>query len=213
MSLRTLVFGTFSFVLLWFVGWMAWSIFAARASLPQVFAPHLRSDAWAELTPAQQAMVLRVEDPGFYDHLGVDWSTPGAGASIPERLAEWLFEGSASPGITRAEHALIAAFVITPLTSKEAQLNAYVSAVPLGVRDDVQILGFPMAAEVYFRTPLAALSQNQFARLVALVEDPAEFAMNSDANWERVDRIEALMRGDCAPASASDTRLVACARP
>ena len=212
MSLRTLLFGTFSFVLLWFVGWMAWSVFAARSALPQIFEPHRTSGAWAALTPQQQGMLLSVEDPGFFDHTGLDWSTPGTGKTIPQRLATWMFEGKASPGISPLEHALIAVLVITPLTDKTTQLNAYVSTAPLGTRNDAKITGFAEAAKVYFRTPVEALSTNQFARILALVEDPDEFEMNSEANWQRVEWIEALMAGTCRPLDGADSRLGGCAQ-
>lgn len=212
MSLRTLLFGTFSFLLFWFLGWMAWSIYAARVAAPDAFGPYERSGAWAALTPSQQAMVLAVEDPSFFDHQGLDRTTPGVGATIAQRLAEWLYEGSASPGISRAEHALIAFFVITPLADKTTQLDAYVSVAPLGSRDGNALKGFADAANAYFRTPLRQISDNQFARLLAMAENPQRYAMNSDANWERVRRIEAMMDGDCVPLDARDVHLMGCAR-
>ena len=212
MSLRTLLFGTFSFLVLWFLGWMAWSIYAARTAVPETFAPFAGTGAWSSLTASQQAMVLAVEDPAFFDHQGLDGSTPGVGATIPQRLAEWLFEGSASPGITNAEHALIAFFVITPLVDKSTQLNAYGATAPLGRRDDAPVHGFERAARVYFRSSLGQISDNQFARLIAMVEDPEMYPMNSDANWERVRRIEAMLDGDCAPLGPQDTSLEGCAR-
>lgn len=212
MTLRTLLFGTLSFTLLWFLGWTAWSIYAARAALPEIFAPFEASAAWASLTPAQQAMILAVEDPAFFAHKGLDRSTPGVGETIPERLAAWLFEGRTSPGISRAEHMAVALLVITPLTAKETQLNAYLSSAPLGTRAGEPITGFAAAAQTYFRTSLPQLSDNQFARLLAMVEDPARFEMNSEANWRRVGRIEALMDGTCTPLGPSDTLLAGCAQ-
>ena len=211
MSLRTLLFGTFTFILLWFLGWQAWSIYSARARTDSVFAPFRGTGSWDALAPDKQAMLLAAQDAGFFGHHGVDWRTPGTGRTITEALAERLYVGDISPGISRLEATLIAVFVIHPLVDKRTQLDAYLATAAMGTHDGQPVTGLGNAARAYFRAPVDGLSPSQFARLVAMLEDPDRHTMNSEANWQRTDRILALAAGECQPRDHDDVALEGCA--
>ena len=213
MKLKTLLFGSVSFVFLWFLGWEAWGIWDAREKTATIFAPYRSASTggWDRLRPDQQEMLLAVVDPGFFGHRGLDMRTPGGGGqTVTQILADHLYVARVTPGFFRLESGLISFFVIDPLVAKEVQLNAFLTVVDMGTRSDVVVTGFQDAARIYFRAPLRDLSPEQFARLVAMVRDPVLFAMSSDANWERTDRIMALTEGRCAPNGPRDYLFEAC---
>ena len=214
MRVWSTLLGTFSFCVLWLIGWIAWSIFDARAKTDQVFAPFVGDTlpiTTASLDVNKQLILLAVEDPAFFWHQGIDLKTPGAGPrTITVDLAEWLYVGTSSPGISWVEPFLIALLVVDPKVAKQDQLTAYLNLVSFGERDGRSLIGYPAAARAYFGRDVNALSREQFARLTAMIIDPVKYAMNSEENWQRTDRIMALVRNECQRTGHADVYLEAC---
>lgn len=208
MKLHTLILGTLSFCLLWFLGWEAWGIFDARRNAPDVFATYETGDGvgWADLTARQQDLVLLVEDPKFWTHHGVDVETPGAGRqTITQFLASRLFVEKFMPGFLDVEASLAALMVIDPLVSKETQLNAYLELADFG-----EVEGFDEASRVFFRQPVSDLNEQNFIRLIAVLLDPERYQPGLEANTLRMARIIRLARGACAPVDNRDVEYRDC---
>lgn len=209
MKVWTVLLGTLSFCLLWFLGWEAWSIYDARARTDDLFEPYRVTPElrWADLDPAKQDVLLAVVDPEFQTHQGIDLAT---GITIPERLADRLYFESVTPGFARFERKLISFFVITPLVSKEVQLNALLDLADFGTHNGTELRGFPEASRFFFREGVRTISLEQFSRLAVLLKDPERYPMNSDANWAEIDRLKAFWRGECPPPPGKAPSLAHC---
>ena len=209
MKVWTVLLGTLSFCLLWFLGWEAWGIYDARSRTDALFEPY-RGPLdlhWSDLDPAKQEVLLAVLDPEFQSHQGIDFAI---GITIPERLADRLYFESVTPGFAGFERKLIAFFVITPLVSKEVQLTAFLDLADFGSHKGKEIKGFPEASRFFFREGVRTISLEQFSRLAVLLKDPARYPMNSDANWAEIDRLKAYWRGECPPPPGKAPSLAHC---
>ncbi len=81
-----------------------------------------------DLSTSQLNILLKVEDPNFYHHEGVDIKAPGAGwTTITQSLVKmYYFEGGFKPGFLRfnkIRQTLIARFVFNKKISKNDQLK------------------------------------------------------------------------------------------
>ncbi|HPQ96674.1 MAG: transglycosylase domain-containing protein [Thiothrix sp.] len=164
------------------------------------------------LGPDHLTQLLRVQDPAFFTHSGVDFTTPGAGAttisqSASKRLAFTQFR----PGIGKIRQTGYALGLEQHL-SKAQILALWLDSVEMGRGPDGWMTGFYVASKaVYGRLP-AALSEIEFLKLTAVLIAPATFDLQGSdpALDERVRRIRDLLTGQCAPASHADVWLEGC---
>ncbi len=203
--------------LLALIAYEAWAVARAKARTPQALAGvAARPVRLKDLPPSRLAALLKVEDPGFYRHHGVDFETPGQGlTTITQSLVKHLYFERFHPGFAKIEQSLIARFVLDPAMSKPDQLEAYINYSRLGMADGREIVGFGEAARVYYGKDLGALTDREFLSLVAMNMAPATLdpRRHAAANAERVDRIERLLAGACRPRSLFDVAYPDCAKP
>lgn len=214
MKLRTLILGSLLFCLLWFLGWEAWAVFDARQKTPRIFAPYKNVSTlgltWNDLSAEQQDILLKVEDPGFFDHRGVDFKTPGAGiTTITQALAKRLYFEKFTPGFAKIEQSLIAFLVIDPAIPKETQLNTFLAIAYFGEG----VTGFDAGARKFFGKPVSRLDRPEFIRLVAALIGPNVYTPGSPKNEARTVRIAMFLRGECAPKDNRDVFYEGCANP
>ena len=152
-------------------------------------------------------MMLKIQDPNFYSHKGIDYSTPGAGlTTLTQALAKFLYFENFKPGFLKIEQTLIARFVIDRSFTKEEQLTIFYNYSYLGQRSGQGIRGFSNAAKAYFNTEFSALSEEQYLSLVAMLVAPNSFNVdkNPKENSERVARIRDLLNGLYKPTELTD---------
>ena len=194
----------------------AFALWRADRRTPAVLAAASKGELnLGDLPKRRLAMLIRVEDPGFYRHRGLDFSTPGAGmTSITQSLAKRFYFDNFQPGFAKLEQSLIARFVLDPAMSKDAQLKAYINHSHYGWRKGRPIVGLAAAARTYYGRDLALLSDRQFLSLVAMGIAPRDYdpIRQPAANAERVRRIEAMLAGKCAPQGLRDVTYRACAK-
>jgi len=194
----------------------SYALWRAERVVPDV----LRNASQGELEPSDLprrriAMLIQVEDPGFYEHHGVDFSTPGAGmTSITQSLVKRFFFDDFQPGFAKLEQSLIARFVLDRAMSKPAQLKAYLNHSHFGWRDGKPVIGLAAAARTYYGREPAQLSDRQYLSLIAMLMAPRDYdpIRHPDANAERVRRIEAMLAGKCRPQRLRDVTYSACAK-
>ncbi len=157
----------------------------------------------SSLTSRQLEILLRVEDPRFFEHGGVDFSTPGAGiTTITQGLVKGLYFKKFRPGIAKVKQSLIAALVLDPLMAKKDQLRLFINTVYLGPKAN----GFEQAANVYFHKSFEQLTEDEYIAIVAMIIAPAAFDIEKfpDRNRERVTRIKRLVAGEYEPRGLFD---------
>ena len=110
------IFKYSTFVLLSFVALLclyeASAVIAAQNKTSEVRSNYLGKEA-LDITlqniPSNRVeMMLKVEDPNFYSHKGIDYSTPGAGlTTLTQALAKFLYFENFKPGFMKIEQTLI----------------------------------------------------------------------------------------------------------
>lgn len=197
--------------------WASLSVEALLQGVESAGEPH-------PLTPSQTDMLLRIEDPTFFDHAGLDVSRGQGLTTITSSLARSIFlsgkdlDGASGvfQSLYRAVFACckqidlgrdVMALVLDRHVSKERQLRLYVSTVYMGSHERKAVTGLGAAAKVYFGKELADLSADEFMTLVAMIKSPnvhhpvrgaGELAL-------RVSRIKRVLAGTCAPDGWFDT--------
>lgn len=203
-------------------GW-AWSSFDDAMA-------GVHSDAGAQLSPRQIAVLTLVEDPAFFTHRGVSLAEGQGFATISSALARDVyllgadFTGTKGVLQTLYRHVFacckkvdlgrdVMAVALNVRLSKERQLALYVSRVYMGTQNNVQVRGLPQAAQRYLGKALDAATDEEFIGLVAMIKAPNQFHPGRDrlAYDDRVARVRALVAGRCHPGGWFDTALVACA--
>jgi len=157
-------------------------------------------------------ILLAVEDPAFFDHSGVDFSSPGAGLttitqSVSKRLAFEQFQ----PGIGKIKQTGYAIGLEQRL-SKEQILALWLDSVEMGKGPGGWMRGFHAASfKIYGRDP-SQLQMSEFIRLTAVLIAPASFNLigRDQKLDDRTRRIQRLVVGDCTPAGFRDVWLEGC---
>lgn len=185
------------------VGYEAASVALARSDTPRLFAAYEAvtdngSSPPAGLTPARLDILIKVQDPNFWTHDGVDWSAPLA-TTVTQSIVKKLYFENFRPGFAKIKQTLIARFAVGPLTSKNAQLAAF-----------IEVNGLDVSARKWFGKPLEALDDDEFLSLIATNNNPRNFAPGTPANAERVSRIKKYLAGRCERRGLADVWLEAC---
>jgi membrane peptidoglycan carboxypeptidase len=191
------------------------ALWRATQRTPQVVAKAATGELKLGGLPNRRiAMLIKIEDPNFWAHRGVDFSTPGAGmTTITQSLVKRFYFDDFQPGFAKLEQSLIARFVLDPAMPKQAQIAAYLNHSHFGWRNGSPIIGLSAAARAYYRRDPAELDDRQFLSLVAMLRAPRDLdpQRKPAANAERVRRIEAMLAGRCAPQGLNDDGYRACA--
>lgn len=165
------------------------------------------------LGPGRIEQLLRVEDPGFEHHRGVDFSTPGGGlTTLTQSVAKRVGFAHFRPGVRKIRLIGYAMGLESALT--KAQIVAlYLDTVGMGRGPNGWMTGFYRASHSIYGRPPHRLTEAEFLSLVAVPIAPRLFDLQNgnDALRERVRRIQRLVRGACRPKGARDVWLEGCA--
>lgn len=183
-----------------------------------------------QVSERQAVILLRVEDPTFYDHAGLSVGQGQGVATISSAVARDLFLGEGRldgvPGMLQAFYRGVfacckridlgrdvMALVLDARMSKPEQLARYTATVYMGTHQGRQLTGLAQAARSYLGKPLEATTDEEFIRLVAMIKAPNHYhpSRNPAALAGRAGRIQALLLGRCAPDEWFDTDFKDCA--
>ena len=157
-------------------------------------------------------ILLTVEDPSFYSHRGVDFSTPGGGiTTVTQGIVKYHYFENFKPGIAKLKQSLIA-LVLNARVDKTTQLRIFVNTIYMGTINGQRISGFSDAARIYYGKNFSELSRDEYLSLVAMIVGPDGFSVRNHPaeNMERVGRIKRLLNGECRPISNGDVYYIAC---
>jgi membrane peptidoglycan carboxypeptidase len=160
-----------------------------------------------DLSKRQIEILIKVQDPGFYHHNGIDLSTPGAGlTTITQAIVKKLYFDSFKPGIAKIKQSLIARFVVHELIQKDDQLTLFLNTMYFGNVDGKPVVGIESAANAYYHHPVNKLTEDQFISLIAMLVAPKTFHIKEHPEWnlDRTNRIKALIAGDYKPKGLMD---------
>lgn len=187
--------------------YLVWAIYSAREyTVTTILPAYLHTHyplAVSDLSPRQLEILLKVEDPIFFTHKGVDFSTPGAGiTTITQALVKHLYFEKFTPGFAKLKQTVIARFTLDPLMDKNDQLRLFINTAYLGPN----ARGFSQAAQAFFGKPFAQLNDDEYVALVAMLVAPATFDVKRypARNRERVERIKRVVSGEYVPRGLFD---------
>jgi membrane carboxypeptidase/penicillin-binding protein PbpC len=197
-----LAFWSLLLVLLGGIGYEAYAVVAARGVTRELFAKYEVATRNGEappavLTAARLEALIKVQDPRFWTHNGVDWSAPLA-TTVTQSIVKKLYFEKFEPGIAKIKQTLIAQFAVDPLTSKNAQLAAF-----------IDVNGFDAASRKWFGKPLEALDDDQYLSLLATNNTP-RVAPGTPENEDRMKRIKKYLAGQCERRGLADVWLGQC---
>lgn len=158
------------------------------------------------------AVLLRVEDPNFANHSGVDFSTPGAGlTTITQSVSKRLAFEEFRPGFGKIRQTGYALGLERRL-SKDQILALWLDSLEMGNGPNGRMVGFHAASSTIFGKPPADLNATEFRRLVAVLIAPTSYDLTrADPTLDdRAARIERLIAGTCSPLGLQDVWLDGC---
>jgi membrane carboxypeptidase/penicillin-binding protein len=159
------------------------------------------------LSKLQTEILIKVQDPGFYAHHGIDLSTPGAGlTTITQAIVKKLYFDHFKSGIAKLKQSLIARFVVNDMISKEDQLDLFINAMYFGDVDGKPVVGLESAAYAYYHQPVNKLAEDQYISIIAMLVAPKTFHMIDHPDWnlDRTNRIKAYIAGEYKPKGLMD---------
>lgn len=186
-------------------------VVTARRNTPRLMREALSAEnitlTSAELPRRRLDQLLKVEDPGFLGHRGLDLKTPGAGlTTITQALVKIFYFKEFKPGFSKLRQTLIARYAMGQLVSKQDQLTLFLNYAYLGSCKGSEMRGFAAAAQCYYGKKVVRLKEDEYLSLVAMLASPATFSpvINPQANKDRVARIKKLVSGEYVPAHRMD---------
>lgn len=181
------------------------------------------------LGPRQARILLRIEDPAFFDHHGLSLADGQGVTTLTSALARDLFlmhaeldgiQGAMQDFYRAVFHCCkkigmgrdVMALVLDAKVGKQRQLDMYVASVYLGTQDGRQIHGLAEGAQAYLGKPLTEISEQEFAGLVGMIKAPNQYhPLRQRAAFEmRQRRVEAVLAGRCHPDGVFDTEFNSC---
>jgi membrane peptidoglycan carboxypeptidase len=196
----------FTFVLLYYWNDVGIARAETAALVQQAFQSHGRALTARDISSQRMDMLLRVEDPTFRFHHGVDLATPGAGmTTISQGIVKLLyFPDGFKPGIGKIRQSLIVQYAFDAQVSKDEQLDLYLNITYFGTAAGTSITGIDRAAQHYFGKSYAALSDDEFLALIGMTISPNTLKPGTAQSKLRVDRIKRYLSGEVKPASVLD---------
>jgi monofunctional biosynthetic peptidoglycan transglycosylase len=184
------------------LGYEAQAVFSARDVTRELFTKYEAATNNGEkpptaLTRERLEQLIKVQDPNFWTHSGVDWSAPLA-TTVTQSIVKKLYFEKFEPGIAKIKQTLIAQFAVDPLTSKNAQLAAF-----------IDVNGFDGASRKWFGKPLEELDDDQYLSLLATNNTP-KVAPGTPENEDRAKRIKNYLAGHCDRHGLADVWLERC---
>lgn len=161
-----------------------------------------------DLTPQRLKILLEIEDPTFFEHDGVDFSTPGQGIStLSQSLARRLYFDRYREGFSKIEQTLVTLNVLDWHFTKQDQITAFLNVAYFGSNNGRPVIGFDSAARVYFGKPFFQLNNDEYIGLVGMLAAPNLLhpKKHEAAFTQRVWRIKRVLRGDCSANGLLDT--------
>ena len=194
-----------------FIVYEVYAVGVAYKSLPTKFSQYNSMTLEAMgLNKERQQILIKVQDPTFYTHSGIEWPSPLTSTTITQSLVKKLFFKKFTKGFKKIEQTLIARFVVNPNINKDTQLIAFISTAYLGNKDGKEIYSFNQGALTWFHKPLAELNDDEYISLLAMLIAPNKVQPNTSYMQERMQRIQKVLKGECVYDNVSQIDLQQC---
>lgn len=176
------------------------------------------------------AALIKVEDPSFYSHSGLDISKGQGLTTISSAAARTVFLGEHQlEGVSGSLQSFyrgffsccqkidfgrdVMALVLDSHVTKQDQISIFMRSAYLGSHKGQGIIGFENAALIYYEKELPDLTKDEFYGLVAMLLAPNYYhpVKNPRIHAQRVKRVKAVISGQCEPDGWLDLTYEHCA--
>jgi len=176
-----------------------------------------------EIQPQHLAALIKIEDPDFYDHHGLSISKGEGLTTITSVVARDLFLHTQDiDGFRGAFQAFyraafkcckridlgrdMMAVVLRFHATRQQQLNLFINNAYWGTMNGKAVIGMDAAARAYYEKNVFDLTDDEFYGLIAMLMAPNTYhtIVNPELHAERVQRIRAVVAGQCMPSGWLD---------
>jgi len=187
------------------MAYYSFEVLLARQRTEQIARTYLAQAAIRKenLSTRQLEILLKVQDPNFYGHHGVDFHTAGTGwTTITQSLAKRFYFRQFRQGLPKIKQTMCARFALDPLVSKDQQITIFLNEMYFGNEQT----GIADAAAYYFSKKVYELTEDEYISLIASIMSPATMNIksNPEANAQRVRRIKKMLSGEYKPTHLLD---------
>lgn len=213
-SIKITLIGIFAFLFLYLGIIWVWASFSSAVLIREA----LLTSRDVALLPKQQSVLLKIEDPVFFEHYGLNLSNGQGLTTITSALAREVFlYGHRLDGVSGVMQSFyravfdcckkvdigrdVMALVLNKRVTKQEQLNLLLSTAYLGRKDGKGVIGFDRAAIAYYGKSLGELSLQEFSGLMAMIAAPTYYhpINNPEIHALRTARIIKIANGQCEP--------------
>lgn len=193
------------------VTYESYAVAVAYKNLSVKFAPYSSVELnELGLSKPRLDMLVRIQDPSFYSHSGVEWPSPLTTTTITQSLVKRLFFEKFTKGFKKVEQTLIARFVVDPNIDKNTQIATFILTAYFGNKDGRQLFGFDQGARAWFNKSLPELSDDEYLSLIAMLPAPNSLKPHTPEARDRIQRIKKVLSGDCVHEHVSQIYLDQC---
>ncbi len=178
-------------------------VYKARKTTLDMVNVFLSSDAYRlkiiDFTNERVEQLLKVEDPNFYNHKGIDFMTKGNGMNtISQKLVKRIFKVEKD----KLKEILIARFAVNPIVSKDLQFEVYVNIMSFGK----DIYGIEDASQYYYKKNFVHLSKDEYIALIGILINPDKYNLEDFPvrNNDRYEKVKRYLEGDYVPKGVFD---------
>lgn len=190
----------------------------ANLALPDLLEGLSSGDHLAAISSHHVEALIKIEDPSFYTHSGLDISNGQGLTTITSAVAKMVFLGDHQLEGVKGRLQLVyrsvfncckridlgrdvMALVVDRHITKRDQLSIFISSAYLGSVDGESIVGFEKAAAAYYGKSLGQLMNDEFYGLVAMLIAPNHYhpLNNPQVHAQRTRRVKAVILGRCLP--------------
>ena len=183
-----------------------------------------------EIQPNHLQALVKIEDPAFYDHHGLDISNGQGLTTITSVVARDLFLHNQDlvgiKGSLQSFYKLvfncckridlgrdIMAVVLNTHATKQQQLNLFLNNTYWGAMYGNGVIGMEAAAMAYYGKEASQLTDDEFYGLIAMPIAPKYYhpVTNPKIHAKRMQRIKAIASGQCAASGWLDLTYEHCA--
>lgn len=156
-----------------------------------------------DLSQRQLEIFIRVQDPNFYNHRGVEFRTPGSGlTTITQSLAKKFYFRDFKQGVRKIKQTLCARFALHPKIPKDRQITLFLNMMYFG-NDQ---WGIDDAARYYYSKNVNELDEDEFISLIGCLIAPVNLNVKDhpEKNRDRVEKIKRMLSGEYVPKGLLD---------
>jgi membrane carboxypeptidase/penicillin-binding protein len=156
-----------------------------------------------DLSKLQIDLLIKIQDPNFFHHKGVEFKAPGSGwTTITQSITKFMYFKNFKQGLKKIKQSLIARFITNNQFSKKEQLEIFINNMWF----EKDVIGLKQASYFYYHKENKQLTTDEYLSIIAMIISPKKYNILKEPvkNKKRVDRIKRYLSEDYQPTGLFD---------